>query len=86
MKDQKQKIRDLLESKGLKGTPTMENCKALRVKMETEAEVASLDLNNIINEKVKRGEKSASNVTESQNSHVFVVAVVVVVSVLVLGG
>ena len=54
--------------------------------METEAEVASLDLNNIINEKVKRGEKSASNVTESQNSHVFVVAVVVVVSVLVLGG
>ena len=55
--------------------------------METEAEVASLDLNNIINEKVKRGEKSALNVTELQNSHVFVVAaVVVVVRVPVLWG
>ena len=54
VKDQKQKIRDMLEAEGLRGPATLEKCKALRVKRETKAEVASLDLSNIIDENVKR--------------------------------
>ena len=57
MEDQKRKIKELLEAKGLEGVPTLEKCKKLKIQRETDAEIAALDLNNIIDEKVKRGKR-----------------------------
>ena len=57
VEDQKRKIKELLESKGLEGVPTLEKCKKLKIQRETDAEIAALDLNNIIDEKVKRGKR-----------------------------
>ena len=46
-----------MEAKGLEGVPTLEKCKKLKIQRETDAEIAALDLNNIIDEKVKRGKR-----------------------------
>ncbi|XP_060112791.1 HIRA-interacting protein 3 [Heteronotia binoei] len=47
-KAQVEVLRQELENLGLKGTPTLAKCKALKKKLEEAAEVASLDLSNII--------------------------------------
>ncbi|XP_058037703.1 HIRA-interacting protein 3 [Ahaetulla prasina] len=41
-------LKEELDSLGIKGTPTLAKCKALKQKREEAAEVASLDINNII--------------------------------------
>ncbi|XP_034275602.1 HIRA-interacting protein 3 isoform X2 [Pantherophis guttatus] len=41
-------LKEELESLGIKGTPSLAKCKALKQKREEAAEVASLDINNII--------------------------------------
>jgi len=54
LQDQKQKLRDILEAEGLKGTATMEKAKKLKLKRENRAEVASLDLSNIVDRRTRR--------------------------------
>ena len=46
---------DKLTAEGLVGKPPLENCKKLKIKRETRAEVAALDLSNIIESRVRRG-------------------------------
>ncbi|XP_077170671.1 HIRA-interacting protein 3 [Paroedura picta] len=47
-KAQLEVLKQELENLGLKGTPSLAKCKALKKKLEEAAEVASLDLSNII--------------------------------------
>ena len=55
VKDQKEMLLDKLQAEGLVGKPTLENCKKLKIKRETRAEVAALDLSNIIESRVRMG-------------------------------
>jgi len=55
IKDQKAKLLEILHEEGMTGAPSLERCRKLKQKKDAAAEVASLDLSNIIDVGVKRG-------------------------------
>ncbi|GBN61808.1 hypothetical protein AVEN_15026-1, partial [Araneus ventricosus] len=58
-----EKMMSLLEKEGLKGRPTLEKCKKLRVKIETKREIAELDVSNILKEGGGRPKRSVCSDT-----------------------
>jgi len=63
------KLLDLLEEHGLKGNPTVVKCQKLRMKRETEEDIAELNLGNIINSETGRPRRGAFSLYASSPSH-----------------
>lgn len=62
MKDQKNKLTEMLRAEGMEGGLTLENAKKMKVLRENRAEVASLDLNNIIQKSARKGMRTSYSI------------------------
>ena len=62
MKDQKNKLTEMLRAEGMEGGLTLENAKKMKVLRENRAEVASLDLNNIIQKSARKGMRTSNSI------------------------